>query len=190
VLPSGVATPDPAVFERMALNIQSYQSRQKALDQKRLRAEVLDPATGKELFRPEINRNIEIRNRPASATATIESLHMQGKKLQEKRLKAERQVAKEIAQKRKTAIRANATSDKIVQQAKVAKLQEIFGKLDSDGDGLISGTAEGRKIDVKPLQGDLAVVFRPLLNELEALSEPLNCEEFVDASLRLYSTLN
>lgn len=88
--------------------------------------------------------------------------------------------------RRKNAIRANATSDKIVQQAKVAKLQEIFNKLDSDGDGLISTP----KIDTKPLDGQLSVIFRPLLNELEALSEPLNCEEFVDASLRLYDTLN
>lgn len=87
---------------------------------------------------------------------------------------------------RKNAIKANATSEKMVQQAKAAKLLEIFDKLDSDGDGLISTL----KIDTKPLTGQLASIFTPLLNELEALSEPLNCDEFVDASLRLYDTLN
>lgn len=148
--------------------------------------DVVDPSTGKEFFHPEINRNVAVRGRPASAAQAVETLHMRHKQLQEKRKKAAKEQDEEIIKLRKNAIKANATSEKIVQQAKTTKLQEIFNKLDSDGDGLIS-TA---KIDTTPLDSQLSLIFRPLLNELEALSEPLNCEEFVDASLRLYDTLN
>lgn len=64
---SGVETPDQRVFERMARNIASYQNRQKAAEHQKMLNEVVDPNTGKEFFRPEINRNVAVRNRPASA---------------------------------------------------------------------------------------------------------------------------
>lgn len=135
---SGVETPDPRVFERMARNITSYQNRQKAAEHQKLLNAVIDPTTGKEFFRPEINRNVAVRGRPASAAEAVESLHMRHKQLQEKRKKSAEEQDAEIVNMRKNAIKANATSAKIVQQAKTAKLQEIFSKLDSDGDGLIS----------------------------------------------------
>lgn len=49
---------------------------------------MVDPRTGKEFFRPEINRNVALRGRPASAAQTVETLHMRHKQIQEKRQKA------------------------------------------------------------------------------------------------------
>ena len=57
---------------------------------------------------------------------------------------------------------------------------------DSDSDGVISAT----KVDLNTLSTELLEVFSPLLCEMEELSTTLDREEFLDAALRLYSTLN
>lgn len=69
--------------------------------------------------------------------------------------------------------------------ARKQKLCEIFDKLDQDRDGEISSN----NIDLRCLGPSLLVAFRPLLDELEALHQPLDKDEFVDAGLRLYGTL-
>ena len=66
------------------------------------------------------------------------------------------------------------------------KLNEIFDKLDGDKDGFITS----KLIDLNCLSYELQIAFRPLLLELEQLNQPLDREEFVDASIRLYDTLS
>ena len=63
------------------------------------------------------------------------------------------------------------------------KINEIFDVLDSDKDGEISWN----KIDLSGLSADLVEVFKPLLEELEQIQEPLDREEFSDATVRLYN---
>lgn len=58
--------------------------------------------------------------------------------------------------------------------------------LDSDKDGEISWN----KIDLSSLSADLVEVFKPLLDELEQIQEPLDRDEFVDATVRLYNVSN
>jgi hypothetical protein len=55
-----------------------------------------------------------------------------------------------------------------------------------DTEGIISAS----KIDLHSLPTDILEVFSPLLCEMEELGTTLNLEEFLDASLRLYATLN
>ena len=55
--------------------------------------------------------------------------------------------------------------------------------LDSDKDGEISWS----KIDLSCLSTDLVEVFKPLLEELEQIQEPLDRDEFTDATVRLYN---
>lgn len=71
-------------------------------------------------------------------------------------------------------------------QTRRNKIGEIFEKLDSDQDGLVST----EKMELAALSDELHELFKPLLIELEQLQEPLNKEEFVDATNRLYETLN
>lgn len=61
-------------------------------------------------------------------------------------------------------------------------MNEIFEKLDDDKDGLISSA----KMDLSVFSPEMHELFKPLLLELEQLEEPLNREEFVDATNRLY----
>lgn len=72
-----------------------------------------------------------------------------------------------------------------MQQSKKTKLNLIFDKLDSDNDGQIS-TAQ---MNISALNAALQEVFKPLFEELEQLQEPLDRDEFVDATNRLYDTL-
>ena len=78
--------------------------------------------------------------------------------------------------------KANSKSDRLVYNARKTRLAEIFDRLDSDNDGEVSAA----KIDVMPLGDELYRAFKPLLNELDVLQQPLDKDEFVDASMRLY----
>lgn len=62
------------------------------------------------------------------------------------------------------------------------KLNEIFDVFDSDSDDHISA----QKIELHSIPTELLEVFSPLLVEMEELGQPLDRDEFVDASLRLY----
>ena len=88
----------------------------------------------------------------------------------------------DLNEKRKQTGRANFKSDKIVNQARREKLAEIFEKLDNDNDGEISA---GR-FNLQSLNTELQHAFKPLFQELIQLQQPLDKEEFIDASLRLY----
>ena len=48
----------------------------------------VDPKSGRELFKPEINRNVAVKNRPASTRMVTENLHMKHKMIMDKRQKA------------------------------------------------------------------------------------------------------
>lgn len=63
---------------------------------------------------------------------------------------------------------------------------DIFEVFDSDQDGIISAT----KIDLQTLPTEILEIFTPLLCEMEEISTTLDREEFLEASLRLYQTLN
>lgn len=76
-------------------------------------------------------------------------------------------------------------SERIIQNARKLKLQEIFEKLDDDRDGEISTNS----LDLSCLCPRLLAAFRPLFGELEQLHQPLDRDEFVDAGMRLYNTL-
>lgn len=76
---------------------------------------LVDPKSGRELFKPEINRNVAVKNRPASSRMVTDNLHMKHKMILEKRQKAADKEISLIKQQRKKFSRANKTSDRIVQ---------------------------------------------------------------------------
>lgn len=86
---------------------------------------------------------------------------------------------------RRRGSKANKFSEQIVTQARRTKINQIFENMDSDGDGLVSYV----KMDISFMDQQLQEVFKPLLIELEQLKEPLDREEFIDATTRLYNCL-
>ncbi len=56
-------------------------------------------------------------------------------------------------------------SERLVENTKKAKMQEIFEIFDSDNDGAISA----QKIDLQTLPTDLLELFSPLLCEMEEI---------------------
>lgn len=64
-------------------------------------------------------------------------------------------------------------------------MNQIFDSMDSDGDGLVSFV----KMDTTFMEQQLKDVFKPLFTELEQLQEPLDRDEFIDATTRLYNCL-
>lgn len=77
-------------------------------------------------------------------------------------------------------------TDKIIDKTKREKMNDVFDLLDSDSDGLISS----KRIDIETIPGEVLEVFTPLLQEMEDIAQTLDRDEFVEAALRLYQTLN
>jgi len=83
---------------------------------------------------------------------------------------------------------ANRKTDRIIDASKKEMILEIFEMLRPQGD--TEGVISAHKIDLHSLPTKILEIFQPLLIEMEELGTTLNQEEFLDASLRLYATLN
>lgn len=172
------------VFVRLAQHAEVYHNwhRQKRELQDQ---STIHPKSGREMFRPQINSSFYLRDRQSSGRDITQQLHNRHKFILEKKEKARVDAHERLNQLRNQG-KASKFSEQIVMQTRRNKMGEIFDKLDSDQDGLVST----EKMDVNALGQQLYDIFKPLLIELEQLQEPLNKEEFVDATNRLYETLN
>ena len=145
----------------------------------------IHPKSGREMFKPQINNNFYLRDRQASGRDVTHQLHNRHKFIQEKKEKARNDAHERLNQMRNQG-KASKFSEQIVMQTRRNKMGEIFDKLDNDQDGLVST----EKMELHSLSEDMQELFKPLFIELEQLQEPLNKEEFIDATNRLYDTLN
>lgn len=73
----------------------------------------------------------------------------------------------------------------IIEKLMIQHFSEIFHKLDSDGDGIISS----QKIDLSNLDTSLLGVLEHIFSEMEEMGHQLNEEEFIDALGRLHEAL-
>lgn len=76
-------------------------------------------------------------------------------------------------------------TDRIIAKQKYTNFRDIFNKLDSDDDGMISSF----KIDISFLDSKMLQILSPLFIEMEELGMTLDCDEFIDAANRLYNFL-
>ena len=66
------------------------------------------------------------------------------------------------------------------------KLREIFELMDSDGDGLVSGS----QIQISELSTEVLEAFSPLLVEMEQKNITLSLQMFLDAGKALLNVFN
>jgi len=160
--------------------------------------EKIDQENAECTFRPKINE----------VPSTVKN-RAQGKKLGEYLYNVHKEVSDKITKKKeeeeqklRKMSNKKFTREKsvvLLGKAEREKLTEIFNALDSDQDGKISAS----KIDItrifcdfgaKFLKIELSLklldLFTPLLSEMEAKNEELNCEEFVNTAYEHYKTLN
>ena len=80
-MPTSAPTPgaQTPVFDRMARNVEKYKFNKRVAQELNEIQKYMDPMTGKEFFKPEINRNVEVRNRPQSMRQVTDNLHMRHK---------------------------------------------------------------------------------------------------------------
>lgn len=178
------ASAEGQVFVRLAKQAEIYHNLQR---QKRELQDqsIIHPKSGREMFKPQINTTFQLRDRATSGTDVTHKLHNRHKFILEKKEKARVKAQDKLNQMRNQG-KASKFSEQIVMQTRRNKMGEIFDRLDADQDGLIST----EKMELSALSEDMHELFKPLLLELEQLQEPLNKEEFVDATNRLYETLN
>lgn len=127
-----------------------------------------------------------IKGRSTSSAEVANNLYERHQAILQKKQKARNEEEMKYSQLRKQTTKANNISEKIVKASRLTKINEIFSKLDDDGDEEISIT----NINLSAFNAELMDIFKPLLAELEQLSEPLNRLEFVEATTRLYDQLN
>ena len=77
-------------------------------------------------------------------------------------------------------------SYRILKKMKKDRFREIFMQLNPDE----SGQIVYQKINPDEIKPDVRKIIDPIIEELEALDQPLNFDEFFDAMERLLDTLN
>ena len=108
--------------------------------------ENFDTTNGLSYFQPKVGRSP--KNRPAEAKSKIgEHLYKHHKMITEKHNKLKKDEELKLQEKRRQIHQNNKMSDKLVDQTKRAKLNDIFDVFDSDQDGIISAS----KIDLHTL---------------------------------------
>ena len=81
--------------------------------------------------------------------------------------------------------RSSENSHAIVENMMRRRLEDIFRRLDNDGDGLISSA----KIDISSVGTDVLETLAPLLCEMEERNQTLDFEIFCEQTERLLRTL-
>ena len=77
--------------------------------------------------------------------------------------------------------KSNERSQAIIENLMIRRLEEVFRRFDSDGDGLISSA----KIDISPVPTEILETLAPLLCEMEEHNQVLDFPTFVAESDRL-----
>lgn len=83
------------------------------------------------------------------------------------------------------AIHTTNKSKAIIEELKIQHFQDIFKRLDSDQDGVVSS----QRIDLSQLEPELVGVLQQIFIEMEETGLTMNEEEFIDAAYRLYDVL-
>jgi len=76
-------------------------------------------------------------------------------------------------------------SQAIVENMMRRRLEDIFRKLDSDGDGYISSA----KIDISPVGTEVLETLAPLLCEMEERNQTLDFEAFCEETEKLLKVI-
>jgi hypothetical protein len=133
-----------------------------------------DPNTGQVFFQPNIGKSYRFER----MTENIwESLYRQQKKTPD-----------QVQEFPYNPIRLDSrlTTEKILMKVKIDRFLEIFNQLRPDENGFIVY----ENIVFNEVEPRILKVIMPLLDELQALAQPLNFEEFADSMERLLRTLN
>lgn len=137
--------------------------------------------TGQPLYKPIIKRG-PINKRKEDNISIGEYLY--NSRVQ--KMKAQQdQVLKEHIRMEGSKFRASNKTNKIIDQKRIQKLEEIFQLLDSDEDGLISAT----NIDITKVPMEVLEIYAPFLSEMEELNIVLDLPSFIEASDKLIKVL-
>ncbi|CAD8174015.1 unnamed protein product [Paramecium octaurelia] len=171
---------DIPFLERMQMSIQK---RQKKLEETVLTEEPThDITTGQKLYRPIIGR-------PPTNERNNSNLPI-GEYLFQMRTVQEDHHNYLIEQQRQSLMNSMAKSSEkssqIYEDKKRKVLEDIFGLLDSDGDGQISASS----IEISGIQAEILSILAPLLCEMESIQAHLDLEQFIEAANRLIQSLN
>lgn len=144
--------------------------------------EVFDPQTGEPLFQPKVGRAPKVGRNNGGLPIGDYLYNQQYKIADSKRRLAEnhqRSVHANMA-------RSGENSHAMVENMMRRRLEDIFRRLDNDGDGLISSA----KIDISSVGTDVLETLAPLLCEMEERNQTLDFEGFCEQTERLLRTLS
>jgi hypothetical protein len=112
--------------------------------------------------------------------------------MMERQEKLKREEALKAVEGRKQQLQSSRKTERIIEANKRERIQEIYEMLkpQSSNESIEEVVISAQHIDLHSLPTDILEVFSPLLCEMEELGTTLNQQEFLDASLRLYQTLN
>jgi len=169
-------------FEQRSKKFEDRLDRINYIRQAKQEAEVFDPETGEPLFHPKIGRAPK-QSRNNGNLPIGDYLYNQQYKMADSKRRLYENQQRSIQENMP---RLGGYSQAIVENMMRRRLEDIFRKLDSDGDGYISSA----KIDISPVGTEVLETLAPLLCEMEERNQTLDFEAFCEETEKLLRTLS
>lgn len=151
--------------------------------QKQEEAAKLDPETGQAYFQPKVGRG---PRRGRNPTNQLIGSHLYDQRSQTTSHAGTRVMQEPSKNQSEFQFVMQDNSYRILKKMKKDRFREIFMQLNPDE----SGQIVYQKINPDEIKPDVRKIIDPIIEELEALDQPLNFDEFFDAMERLLDTLN
>lgn len=137
----------------------------------------LDLKTGKPFYHPQIGRPPKNRSR-SKAESIGEYLYNITKRKMKRSTEDENSLQSSVSF-------TQDKSNQLIEKMRKTCFTNIFNKLDSDRDGIISQQC----IDINELPKGILKIYDPVLSEMNYMNCTLNLKEFISASSRLFKEL-
>lgn len=111
-------THEGKVFERLTKQAEYQQNIHKHRVEANQEKETVDRKTGRELYKPTINSNYALKDRPASSAQATTNLYERHQLILQKKQKARNEQEKKYSQMRQQNTKANQFSEKIVKASR------------------------------------------------------------------------
>ena len=156
------------------------EKREKLIEQKHTN---IDKKTGKQFFKPTINKNKKLdderKNKPI-----FNELYSDSEKYKIKKEELEKKVLE--LEQFNTQFKASVRSEEMYDKQKNIAFEKIFKRLDNDKDGIISKN----DIDLNGITKRILKIISPIMDELKNGKGKMTSEEFSKKCENIYENLN
>ena len=145
----------------------------------------IDNSKGKKLISETDNHTGKLLYKPQTGRPPKNRFKSRAESIGEYLYKLKKSNANKVKKKTTTKNVIQIKSKRIIERLRKEGFELVFNKLDLDGDGIINADS----VNLNKLPKNIAIMFIPLIQEMEEMKCTLNLNEFIDAAINLFKEL-